>query len=294
MSSSSRVHYTIAHILGTLDDKIELNRKMNETLEAMARALFKSWFVDFDPVRAKAEGRDTGLPAPVADLFPDFFEDSAFGGIPAGWGTTTMGDHFDVVKGLSYKGAGLSGSGFPMHNLNSIYEGGGYKYSGIKHYVGEYRDRHIISPGDVIVANTEQGHERRLIGYAAIVPGSLGDTGIFTHHLYRVRPRNGSPFTARYLCHLLNTEEMHDVVGGYTNGTTVNSLSADGLQAPLIVCPPAKLIKAFDRLASEVASRGELTVTENAVLAEARDSLLPKLISGEIRTGGITLVEDHR
>ena len=69
----------IAHILGTLDDKIELNRRMNETLEAMARAIFKSWFVDFDPVRAKAEGRDPGLPKHIADLFPDRFEDSELG-----------------------------------------------------------------------------------------------------------------------------------------------------------------------------------------------------------------------
>ena len=76
----------IAQILDTMDDKIELNRKMNETLEAMARALFKSWFVDFDPVRAKAEGRDPGLPAPIAALFPDSFEDSELGEIPKGWG----------------------------------------------------------------------------------------------------------------------------------------------------------------------------------------------------------------
>ena len=74
----------IAHILGTLDDKIELNRRMNEPLEAMAQALFKSWFVDFDPVRAKAEGRDTGLPKEIADLFPDSFEDSELGEIPRG------------------------------------------------------------------------------------------------------------------------------------------------------------------------------------------------------------------
>lgn len=82
----------IAHILGTLDDKIELNRRMNETLEAMARALFKSWFVDFDPVRAKAEGRDTGLPKHISDLFPDSFEDSEMGEIPKGWGVGTLGD----------------------------------------------------------------------------------------------------------------------------------------------------------------------------------------------------------
>src|SRR6185437_14972630 len=82
----------IAHILGTLDDKIELNRRMNETLEAIARALFKSWFVDFDPVRARAEGRDTGLPAHIADLFPDSFEDSELGEIPSGWEVGSLGD----------------------------------------------------------------------------------------------------------------------------------------------------------------------------------------------------------
>ena len=75
----------IAHILGRLDDKIELNRRMNETLEAMVRALFKSWFVDFDPVRAKMEGRHTGLPQVIADLFPDGLVDSEIGRIPEGW-----------------------------------------------------------------------------------------------------------------------------------------------------------------------------------------------------------------
>jgi hypothetical protein len=79
----------IANILGTLDGKIELNRRMNETLEAMARALFKSWFVDFDPVRAKAEGRDSELPKALADLLPDSFEDSELGEIPTGVGAHT-------------------------------------------------------------------------------------------------------------------------------------------------------------------------------------------------------------
>ena len=89
----------IAHILGTLDDKIELNRRMNETLEAIARALFKSWFVDFDPVRAKAEGRDPGLPKHLADLFPDSFEDSELGEIPKGWEMTRFADTADITGG---------------------------------------------------------------------------------------------------------------------------------------------------------------------------------------------------
>src|SRR5690606_27907408 len=86
----------IGHILGTLDDKIELNRRMSETLEAMARALFKSWFVDFDPVRAKAEGRDPGLPKPLADLFPARLVDSELGEIPEGWEVGPLGKFFAV------------------------------------------------------------------------------------------------------------------------------------------------------------------------------------------------------
>lgn len=91
-----REQHTIAHILGTLDDKIELNRQMNETLEAMARALFKSWFVDFEPVRAKSEGRDTGLPKEIADLFPDSFEDSELGEVPKGWAVGPLPDFIEV------------------------------------------------------------------------------------------------------------------------------------------------------------------------------------------------------
>jgi type I restriction enzyme S subunit len=93
----------IAHILGTLDDKIELDRQMNETLEAMARAIFKSWFVDCDPVRAKAEGRDSGLPKHIADLFPDCFEDSELGEIPAGWEVNTLGNLIGLAYGKALK-----------------------------------------------------------------------------------------------------------------------------------------------------------------------------------------------
>src|SRR5207253_660563 len=89
----------IAHSLGTLDDKIELNRRMNETQEAMARAIFKSWFVDFDPVRAKAEGRDPGLPKAITDLFPDRFEDSDLGEIPEGWRASKIANEVVTLLG---------------------------------------------------------------------------------------------------------------------------------------------------------------------------------------------------
>ena len=273
----------IAHILGALDDKIELNRRMNETLEAMARALFKSWFVDFDPVRAKMEGRDTGLPKPIANLFPDRLMDSILGETPEGWAIESLAEHFEAVKGVSYKGSGLGDDGVPLHNLNSIREGGGYKYEGIKYYSGEYSDRHSVRPGDVIVANTEQGHDRRLIGYAALVTRVFGSHGIASHHVYRLRTRRNGRLSTGFLHLLLNSPQVHDMVSGYANGTTVNMLPIDALQRPLVVVPPKGLAEALDTVAGCAEQRRERIVKESRNLTAVRDTLLPKLISGEMR-----------
>jgi type I restriction enzyme, S subunit len=171
----------------------------------------------------------------------------------------------------------------PLHNLNSVYESGGYKFEGIKYYAGEYAERHVVRPGDVIVANTEQGHDRLLIGYAAIVPRLFGDRGIASHHIYRLRPKSRSPLTAVFLCHLLNSPQMHDVVSGYANGTTVNMLPIDGVQKPQIVCPPRPFVAAFDAVASKAEQRREEMVSESRTLSALRDALLPMLISGEVR-----------
>ena len=104
----------IAHILGTLDDKIELNRRMNETLEAMARALFKSWFVDFDPVRAKAEGRDPGLPKPLADLFPARLVDSELGEIPEGWEVGPLDSVLVLQRGFDLPATERTSGAYPV------------------------------------------------------------------------------------------------------------------------------------------------------------------------------------
>lgn len=273
----------IAHILGALDDKIELNARMRATLDSTVRGLFKSWFEGFAPVRDKVARHDVRLPAHLAALFPERLVSSAVGRIPEGWSLEPLSEHIEVTKGVSYQGDGLTDRGVPLHNLNSIHEGGGYKYEGIKHYAGEYRPRHIVRPGEVIVANTEQGHDRFLIGYAAIVPKLFGEFGIASHHVFRVTIKPGSPFRPAFLCAMLNSRRMHDVVSGYANGTTVNMLPEDGLQMPLAIVPPPALIEAFDTLARNSEQRREEMVTESRTLAAMRDALLPKLISGELR-----------
>ena len=272
----------IAHVLGTLDNKIELNRRMNETLEAMARAIFQDWFVDFGPTLAKMEGRAPYLPPEVWSLFPDRLVDSELGAIPDGWGVRALSDCIDVARGLSYKGSGLSSNGMPMHNLNSVYEGGGYKDDGIKYYNGDFQERHITKPGDVIVANTEQGHDRLLIGYGAIVPKRFGDKGLFSHHIYRVRPKSSCSLSPDFVCYLLNTQAMHDTVSGYATGTTVNMLPVDALRMPPIVVPPTQLVIAFSTIAETLRIRQDKLLTESSTLAALRDVLLPRLVSGEV------------
>lgn len=240
----------IAHILGTLDDKIDLNRRMSETLEAMAKAAFDGMFME---------------------------------GPEASWGHEPLRDHVNVSRGLSYKGSGLSAAGIPMHNLNSIYEGGGYKRGGLKYYVGEYQERHLARPGDVLVANTEQGHDRLLIGYAGLVPNSFHEPTLFSHHLYKIIPKADSALTSEFLVYALNCPRMHALVSGYANGTTVNMLPSDALAAPLISVPPRDAVKAFSQFAKAVHQRVEAAWAESSTLAALRDTLLPKLISGDLR-----------
>lgn len=277
------VQQAIAKALGSLDEKIELNRRMNETLEEMARAMFRSWFVDFDPVRAKVDGRmPEGMDAATAKLFPSKFEDSVVGPVPKGWQVVSLGDHVEVAKGLSYKGEGLAEAGVALHNLNSVYEGGGYKHEGIKHYVGEYRPCHVIHAGDVIVTNTEQGHDHLLIGYSALIPKRYGDLGLFSHHTYRVRPLPDSPLTPPFIHHLLLTSRFRGEVIGFTNGTTVNMLPAEGLKRPRLVLPPAELIRRFTDFVTPLIDKAEANYEESRSLTVTRDALLPKLLSGEV------------
>ncbi|MEO2015170.1 MAG: hypothetical protein ABGZ53_12440, partial [Fuerstiella sp.] len=222
------------------------------------------------------------LPPALLDLFPSTFQDSELGKIPEGWKLERFDDHVTVERGLSYKGAGLSDSGMPMHNLNSILEGGGYKHTGIKFYTGKYKDKHRVVPGDLIVTNTEQGFDHLLIGHAAIVPERFGNEGIFSHHIYRVRLLDQSPLSPHDLVHLINWPRWHKWIAGFSNGTTINMLPKDSLQKPLLVVPPRDLVDQFTESANSVAQRFEATITQNLKLSTLRDTLLPKLLSGEL------------
>jgi type I restriction enzyme S subunit len=242
----------IAAVLSSLDDKIDLLHRQNQTIEAMAETLFRQWFVE------KAQ------------------ED---------WEETCLGNHIEAYRGLSYKGSGLSdvGFGIPMHNLNSVYEGGGYKEVGIKFYSGEFKERHLLKVGDIIVANTEQGHEFKLIGFPAIIPATFGNTGLFSQHIYRLVPKQGSYLTPIYLYYLLMTPYIREQVISATNGSTVNMLAIDGLQRPVFRLPPKEKIGNFSTMVKPFWHKKEVNHFQIRTLKKLRDTLLPKLMSGEVR-----------
>lgn len=243
--------HAISRLLAVLDDKIDLNRKLNETIEAMLRTLFDGWFL-----------------APARTVI---------------WPMQPLGEHIEVVRGLSYIGAGLVAEGVPLHNLDSVREGGGYKHEGIKYYAGEFHERHLVRPGDLVVANTEQGFDYLLIGCPAVIPGDYGKEGLFSHHLFRVRPHPGSPLTPPFLYLLLCRPRFRGLVTSYSNGTTVNMLAADGLRRPKLAVPPAALVARFDELTQPLFARQAALHRESTLLARLRDILLPRLLSGELR-----------
>lgn len=242
----------IGGILSSLDNRIAINRRVNKTLEEMARALFKGWFIDTDT---------------------------------DGWPTARLDEHLQAYRGLSYKGNGLckSGEGVPMHNLNSVYEGGGYKYSGIKFYKGEFKERHVIGAGDIIVTNTEQGHEHRLIGFPAIVPACFGSTGIFSQHIYRVVPLGSSYLTREFLYYLLMAPKVREQIIGATNGSTVNMLAIQGLQVSTFELPPENLVNRFTETVRPIWLMAERNQEQIRTLSMLRTNLLPKLVSGDLR-----------
>ena len=243
----------IAHILGTLDDKIELNRRVSETLEAMTRALFKSWFVDFDPVRAKAEGRDTGLPKPVADLFPARLVDSELGEMPEGWEVKKLGDLLELAYGKALKAEDRHDGKVPVYGSNGR--------------VG--------------------WHDQRLVAGPGIVVGRKGNPGVVTWVPIDYFPIDTTFYVLpkpKFQCleFLFLALQSHDLA----------SLGADsavpGLNRKLAymsdqVLPPAPVIGEFGEIASELSRRVHAADNESRTLSALRDALLPKLISGELR-----------
>ena len=249
----------IAHILGTLDDKIELNRRVNATLEAMAQALFRSWFVDFGPVRAKMEDRDTGLPKDIADLFPDRLVDSELEEIPDGWTVSILGDMIELAYGKALKAkARKSAGGVPVFGSNG--------------QIG--------------------WHDEALVERPGIVVGRKGNPGTVTLSPTEFFPIDTTFYVVpkhehdEYLYFLFFALQQHDLPSVAAD-SAVPGLNRNLAYMNKQLRPPTNVVACFDRYVSAMYERRRQAAAESRLLVSLRDSLLPKLVSGELRVDGL-------
>jgi type I restriction enzyme S subunit len=263
-----RQQRAIAHILGTLDDKIELNRRMNETLEEMARAIFKSWFVNFDPVRAKAEGRDPGLPEHIADLFPDRFEDSELGEIPAGWTIEPLDQVAHFLNGLALQKYPQEGSEYlPAIKIAELRKG---VTASSGRASTKIPAQYVVEDGDI------------LFSWSGSLEVQLwtGGRGALNQHLFKVTSqRYPKWFYYYWIKHHLT--RFRDIAAD--KATTMGHIKRHHLTDALTIVPPLPTLEAMSATMDPIVSKMVNANLEARTLAAIRDSLLPRLISGELR-----------
>ena len=274
---------TIAHILGTLDDKIELNRRMNVTLEEMARALFKSWFVNFDPVRAKMDGRWRpgeslpGLPANLYGLFPDRLVDAELGEIPERWKIKAVGEIATIAGGTT-----------PSTKHHQYWEDGTHYWatpkdlSALSTSVLLYTKRKITNAGleqigsGLLPKGTVLLSSRAPIGYLAIteipVAVNQGFIAMLPH-------KSVSNLFLLYWC-----EASHNEIVNYANGSVFPEISKGNFRQILLVMPSITTMGAFHRIVRHLHERIVSNERQSHSLSALRDTLLPKLIAGKMGT----------
>ena len=272
------VQKAIAHILGTLDDKIELNRRMNETLEAMARAIFKSWFVDFDPVRAKAEGRNPGLPKPIADLFPDSFEDSELGEIPRRWEVRSLPEVFEINPTRSLSKGVLA----PYLDMGNMPTQGPSPESWVMREMGSGMK---FVNGDTLVARITPCLENGKTAFVDFLTD--GEVGWGSTEYIVLRPTGAIPPIFAYL--LARTDDFRTfAIQQMTGSSGRQRVPADSLDKYRIPTPEihSPIFQHFGELVSPMFGRIKAAMGQSRTLAALRDALLPKLLSGELRLPG--------
>jgi len=271
----------IAHILSTLDDKIELNRKMNKTLEAMAQALFKSWFVDFDPVHAKAKAKSEqeleiiasqlGISKEILDLFPSEFEESELGMIPKGWEVKTLKSVSKVIMGQSPKGESynIEGQGLPLLNGAADFKGEGFSP---KKFTTDSKRQ--CKKGDLVFCI------RATIGLLTYADQEYslgrGVSAIAANEMYR---------EIIYLTLYKQIERMKS----NATGSVILGLKKDDIENIQIVVSSKVLLDAFHNINKNLFGKIEVNKIEIATLQKTRDTLLPKLLSGELNVSNLDI-----
>ena len=263
----------IAHVLGTLDDKIELNRRMNATLEAMARALFESWFVDFDPVRAKMEGRDTGLPKDIADLFPDRLVESELGEIPESWPLAPLPELIEVNPPRPLRRGEIA----PYLDMANMPTSGHAPDSVIERAFGSGTR---FANGDTLMARITPCLENGKTAYVDFLRDDEIGWGSTEFIVMKSRP----PVPSEFTYFLARNDRFREFAIQNMSGTSGRQrVPATALSGFSIPSPPPRVAVEFGRAAQLLLGRARSANHECRVLRICRDTLLPKLVSGDLR-----------
>ncbi len=268
-----REQRAIGHILGTLDDKIEQNRQMSATLEAMARALFTAWFVDFEPVRAKADGYEPDLPPNLAALFPDRLLETEYGLVPEGWQFFPLPKLFEINPTRSLKKNALA----PYVGMANLPTSGHTPYEVVERQFGSGTR---FMQGDTLVARITPCLENGKTAFVDFLQDAQIGWGS-TEYIV-LRPKPPWPEEAGYL--LARDQRFREfAIQGMTGSSGRQRVPASALDHFLFVSPTPEILPEFGSAVKPWFARSSAAVREARTLAALRDALLPKLISGELR-----------
>ena len=267
----------IAKILSDLDDKIEVNNKINKNLEDMAQAIFKHWFVDFE--FPNEEGK------PYKSSGGEMV-DSELGMIPKGWEVVELNNIVKTYNGYSYKGKELSESNDAMVTIKNFDRNGGYKIDGLKEIIisDKVKEHHYVDIGDIIVAHTDLTQGAEIIGNPIIVTSkSKYDKLIMSMDTVKVKSIDEN-ISDNIIYMILKDIRFKGYALGHVNGTTVLHLSKKCIHSYKVAIPNNKnILKELDRIIKVLIDKQVNIIKENEKLSSLRDTLLPKLMSGEIR-----------
>ena len=259
----------IARVLGALDDRIELNRRMSETLEEMARALFRSWFMDFDPVRAKVAGQPSGLPPDLDALFPESFEASELGEVPAGWDVKTLGDvaterrHRETPEAMAPDTPYIGLDHMPRHSI-ALSEWGTAE--------GLASNKSRFVQGDILFGKLRPYFHK--VGVAPL-------DGVCSTDIVVLSPR--FPDWSGFVLGHVSSEEFVNHTDAVSTGTKMPRTKWKDMARYAVATPDWSVVSAFNERVQVCVRRIISAILQSRALAEQRDALLLRLVSGEVR-----------
>ena len=285
---SEQENNCISEILTRFQSKIELNRKTNETLEGIAKALFKSWFIDFDPVKAKAEGRSIELTVEISELFPGSSEDSELGEIPSGWQCKSLREIADFQNGYAFKSKEYidkNETSMEVLRMGYIDRGGGFKEDNSPVFIATcskgYQEKYLIQKNDLTIAMTDMKDKMVILGCCALIEDNK--RFVLNQRVGRIRVIDSEVVDPRYLYIYMNHPTHIDLIRSKSNSGVQVNLSTDVIKNTSILIPDKSIMKDFKTLSEKLFSQIFNNNKEIKILVQVRNTLLPKLISGELR-----------